>query len=410
MSFTSRSYSSQKTNSVYGGAGGHGTRISSPTMVACFGPSPSYVGKTSYSKGSFNLADGLDLHVGANEKATLQNLNDRLSTYLDKVRTLEKENGRLEQQIREWTLSRTVVTHDHSGYLATVADLKDKIRFAYRVNAKIILDIDNAKLAADDFKMKFEGEQAMRLVVEADTMGLKRVLDEMNMNRMDLESMYESLKEELIVLKRNHQEDLESIRCRVGGQVDVEVDTPPATDLNQAMTEVREHYETMITKNRKELESWYQSKISVIEVEVQQESELLLKARMELKELKTTCQRLQIDLQSHLSMKSSLEGSLAETQSRYQSTLYGLQCTVTSLEEQLSQLHANIAHHKQEYDMLLDLKTRLEMEIAEYRRLLDGEDESSRQVVTKTITVVETVVDGRVVSSERTTDVDVEEQ
>ncbi|CAL8358565.1 unnamed protein product [Boreogadus saida] len=250
----------------------------------------------------------------------------------------------------------------------------------------------------------------MRLVVEADTVGLKRVLDEMNVNRMDLESMYESLKEELIMLKKNHQEDMESMRCRVGGQVDVEVDAPAGTDLNQAMTEVREHYETMITKNRKELESWYQTKMSVIEVEVQQESELLLKAHMELKELKTMCQRLQIELQSHLSMKSSLEGSLAETQSRYQSTLYGLQCTVTSLEEQLSQLHANIGHHKQEYDMLLDLKTRLEMEIAEYRRLLDGEDESSRQVVTKTIVVVQTMVDGRVVSSERTTDVDVEEQ
>lgn len=70
-----------------------------------------------------------------------------------------------------------------------------------------------------------------------------------------------------------------------------------------------------------------------------------------------------------------MEGTLAETQARYASQLAALQSMVTSLEAQLSQLHANIASNKQEYDMLLDLKTRLEMEIAEYRRLLDGEDE-----------------------------------
>ncbi|XP_041839414.1 keratin 98 [Melanotaenia boesemani] len=390
-----RSYN-QQTMSVYGGAGGRGTRISSQMNYA-----PSSVG--------FNLTDGLDLHVGANEKATMQNLNDRLASYLEKVRTLEKENERLEKQIREWYQSRTVVSHDHSSYYATIEDLIDKIRLASKLSAKKVLDIDNAKLAADDFKVKYENELAMRMTVEADIAGLKRVFDDMNLIRMDLESQYESLKDELIMLKRNHEEEMAMLRSKMGGQVNVAVDACPSTDLNQAMTEIRDHYEGVISKNRKDLESWYQNKIKAVEQDVLTHTESLATSQTEIKDLKSTFQRLQIELQSHLSMKASLEENLAETQGRYAAQLANLQETVTSLEIQLSQIHANIANTKQEYDLLLDLKTRLEMEIAEYRRLLDGEEESTKQVVTKVITVVETVVDGKVVQSSKTVDVDVDE-
>uniref|UniRef100_A0A3B5M101 IF rod domain-containing protein n=1 Tax=Xiphophorus couchianus TaxID=32473 RepID=A0A3B5M101_9TELE len=139
-------------------------------------------------------------------KATLQNLNDRLASYLEKVHKLEKENERLEKQIAEWYTSKTVISHDYSAYMATIEDLQNKIREAIMVNSRIYLEIDNSKLAADDFKMKYETELSMRQAVEADIAGLKRVVDDLTLCKMDLESQQETLKEELIMLKRNHEE------------------------------------------------------------------------------------------------------------------------------------------------------------------------------------------------------------
>lgn len=118
---SSRKIATQKIQapSVYGGAGGYGTRISTSSGYGQgFG-------------GNFQLnITGNDVLLAGNEKSTMQNLNDRLASYLEKVRSLEKANSLIEKQIKEWYESNTIdIRQDYSSYFKTIEDLQNKVRY-----------------------------------------------------------------------------------------------------------------------------------------------------------------------------------------------------------------------------------------------------------------------------------------
>ncbi|XP_054849014.1 keratin, type I cytoskeletal 19-like [Eublepharis macularius] len=395
--------------SVHGGAGGYGTRISTGV---------------NYGSGSWgSLGSGFqpstftnDLLLAGNEKVTMQNLNDRLALYLEKVRSLETANSHLEKQIREWfENSSPTARQDYTAFYKTIEDLQNQIITARLENTQLILQIDNTKLAADDFRVKFETELGLRQNVENDMAGLLRLIDDLTLIKADLEHQVEGLKEELAYLKKNHEEETERFRRQLSGTVTVEVDAAPSIDLGQIMANMRQQYEAMAEKHRQEAKQRFEKQIEEWNVEITTNTQQVESNRNEITDRRRILQGLEIEFQSELSLKTNTETAVAEVEARYGVILAQIQASIANVEAQLLQLREDMERQSSEYNSLLDVKVQLEAEIATYRRLLEGEDsraileleiakreeaEREKNKVRKIKTVVEEMVDGKVVSSQ----------
>ncbi|XP_074077060.1 keratin, type I cytoskeletal 10-like [Macrotis lagotis] len=322
--------------------------------------------------GGFGGADrGL---LTGNEKVTMQNLNDRLASYLDKVRSLEESNYEIEQKIKGWYEkhgnSNQQEPRDYSHYYNQIKELKDQILNLSTDNANVLLQIDNARLAADDFRLKYENEMTLRQSVEADINGLRRVLDELTLAKTDLEMQLESLNEELAFLKKNHEEEMKDLQNVPTADVNVEMNAAPGVDLTESLNRMRSEYESMAEQNRRDAEAWFKEKSKELTTEINSNVEQVSSHKSEITELKRNVQALEIELQSQLALKQSLEASLADIEGRYCIHLSQIQTQITALEEQLQQIRAETECQNLEYQVLLDIKIRLENEIQTYQSLL----------------------------------------
>uniref|UniRef100_A0A8B9PZF3 Keratin 23 n=1 Tax=Apteryx owenii TaxID=8824 RepID=A0A8B9PZF3_APTOW len=320
------------------------------------------------SWGGFGEHHGESIFLGGNEKQTMQNLNDRLAAYLDKVRSLEAANAQLESCIQEWHKTKShSKRHDFNQYEQSITDMQ---RQSLKEMKKKLLNVRNT-----NENLQFDVEN------------LRKELDNLTIVTTDLEMEIEGLREEHILRRKDHEEVK---KVPLDFKVNVKVNAAPPEDLAKILAEIREDYEAIIEKNRKSLDSWYKEQSAAMSLAAIPNPEQLQSSENEIKDLTRTLQSLEIELQAQMSKKHMLEDTLADTRNYYALALQNMQEIISKCEEELSQVRRDIKHQNNQCKVLLGIKTRLEKEISTYRLLLEGN---------KIKAIVHDSVNGQVVSS-----------
>ncbi|XP_063144936.1 keratin, type I cytoskeletal 18-like isoform X2 [Candoia aspera] len=316
------------------------------------------------------------------QQEALQGLNERLAGYLQRVRGLEAANRALEEEIAATRSSKAgaLGRKDWEACEQPLAELRKQVEDLSMENVRLLLQIDNARLATDDFKQKLEAEQAVCDSVQKDTQGLRKIIDDTNFLRLQLEGDLESLREELAHLRKSHKEEVEALNALVAkSDVTVQVDNPQKHDLSETIAEIRNQYEQMAEQNRADTENWYRTKVDSMSQEANMNTQALEQARSELSELRRQLQGLEIEHQTLQKMVDALENTLKNTEDHYHSGLANLNQVIANLQEDLAACRADLEAQSGDYEILLDLKTKLENEIGHYRTLIEGVTDSDQE-------------------------------
>ncbi|XP_016329382.1 neurofilament light polypeptide-like [Sinocyclocheilus anshuiensis] len=327
-----------------------------------------------WEQSDLSQASIVNAELRAQEREQLVGLNNRFASYIEKVRHLEQQNRVLLLQLEALRRRQSQPSRVQQLYLQEVRGLREQLHQEAQNKARMEAQKEKLREAHTQLHERWEEEARRRSWAEAEVQRLQEEAGQAALCSCDAEASVVSLAQELAFLKQVFAEEQEGLRVQLQvASLSVELDTS-RPDLSAALREIRAQYESLAGRNMQTAEAWFRGKVaSVVELSDKQEEAVCL-VREETAEYRRLLQSRSAEVEALRNVIDSLNAQLGDLEETQNTDVTKYQERISDLERDIADAKEEMSRYLREYQDLLNVKMALDVEIAAYRKLLEGEE------------------------------------
>ncbi|XP_076580060.1 keratin, type II cytoskeletal 8-like isoform X2 [Chaetodon auriga] len=338
--------------------------------------SQSYSPRSSGPNQSYPTVNKIDPTAKSREKDDMVGLNDKFVRLIDKVKHLEDENKKLDTKLK--------ILKEKDDYEGKINDIVKQLENEMEQQIESLIH-DHEKLQAqlledqeevEDTKKSYEDEFHKKSELENEFIVTKKDVDEGHLKAVDLVLELEDLMGTLDFLRVGFDEEMKELESQIQNETVVLRDNGKRSlDMDEIIESVKNQYATMAARTREEAEQWNQRKIDAMVFNAGQQEQQVRDLKREISDMARHIQRLNGDLETLIRKEESLKEEVSDIRTEGDTNLQKAREDIAQLEEALRRAKQDLAGQIREHQELMNLKLALDIEIATYRKLLEGEEQ-----------------------------------